>query len=400
MNIFYNQNLRQWTSLLQTDGYTFGKTNVLLSDCLSNPLPNDQPSFQLCLNQKNFGPLIGILTVLKKNGSIAGNISLFVKIQRELVNNGGLSIVFTPEGLNENGLTGYLYWPEKDCWIKVKAPLPHVVYNRIPSRESEQSAQVLNVYKHLNQKEIPYFNPHFLDKCLLYTCFSRSPKLKDFLPETILIMSKEALNSFLIEKKRLYIKPSMSSQGKGIYRLDYTRKGTIHLEGILDVFNYSSLDDFWLEWANRFISQRYIAQEEITSLKTNGHRFDFRILAHADGTKNIYRVTGVGIRQSMSQEITTHIATGGTIIPYESIRTEEHDNFIETIVQACGNLLTQEFGFFGEFSIDAGQSEEGNYFIYEINSKPMSFDEWEIETKRMEQLGNLFFQLSGFYKDR
>jgi glutathione synthase/RimK-type ligase-like ATP-grasp enzyme len=341
-------------------------------------------------------PLIGILTIQKIDGALAGNGSLFIKIQQELLRKGGISVVFTPKGLSKEIPTGYLYWPEKQKWLKVQSPLPHVVYNRIPSREAEQTPEFLDVLAKISKLDIPYFNPHFLDKLLLYSCLERSIQLKKYLPDTILIKTKEMLYSFLTEKKQLYLKPSLASQGKGIYKIRFTKNQQLHLVGFDRDIIYDTMDEFWLVWSNRLLSQRYIAQQEIISSKINGQRFDFRILAHAKSHKQEYHVTGVGVRQSKNHDITTHLAQGGTIIPYESIQTVEHDHFIEEVVQTCGKVLTEEFGFFGEFSIDATQSEEGNYYIFEINSKPMSFDELFIERKRMDHLIQLFFQLSGF----
>lgn len=396
MNVYYDLNKREWIAIEQSNRYTLGRTNVSLSACPVFSDLTDHPSFQLKSNNKNFGPLIGILTVEKEDGSLAGNGSLFVKIQQELISNDSISVLFTPKGLAESKPTGYLFWPEKQKWIKVLSPLPHVVYNRIPSRNAEQTPQVLAVLEKLRKLAIPYFNPHFLDKSLLYNCLGKYPQLQEYLPDTILIKSKETLHSFLVEKVSLYLKPSLSFQGKGIYRVHFTGDQQIHIKGIDGDFFYPSMDEFWLDWANRLTSQRYIAQQEITSSKINGHRFDFRILAHALGKSEKYVVTGVGIRQSNSQEITTHLATGGTIIPYDTIRSDEHDHFIEKVVQACGKALTEEFGFFGEFSIDATQTETGSYYIFEINSKPMAFDETTIELKRLDHLTKLFFQLSGF----
>ncbi|MBR8645638.1 hypothetical protein KEH51_21385 [[Brevibacterium] frigoritolerans] len=46
----------------------------------------------------------------------------------------------------------------------------------------------------------------------------------------------------------------------------------------------------------------------------------------------------------------------------------------------------KKIGFLGEFSIDIGEDESGSLFIYEVNSKPMQFDEEEIETNRLLHL--------------
>ena len=64
------------------------------------------------------------------------------------------------------------------------------------------------------------------------------------------------------------------------------------------------------------------------------------------------------------------------------------------MAEQTGKALSEQFGYFGEFSIDAGISQSGNYYIYEVNSKPMSFDENEIEERKISQLCRLFFQLT------
>ncbi|HLO13083.1 MAG TPA: YheC/YheD family protein, partial [Pseudoneobacillus sp.] len=106
-----------------------------------------------------------------------------------------------------------------------------------------------------------------------------------------------------------------------------------------------------------------------------------------------YILTGVGIRQSHKQVITTHIPSGGKLLPYKLLQSEEHDQFFQMIVPYIGNALSTKFGYFGEFSIDACISEDGEYYLYEVNSKPMSFDERHIEDRKIEQLCRLFLQL-------
>ncbi len=166
------------------------------------------------------------------------------------------------------------------------------------------------------------------------------------------------------------------------------------MEGINERKTYRSFQSFWNHWEAVLKEKNYLAQEEINPAHYHGKRFDFRILAHAENDG--YSVTGVGIRQSQKQELTTHIPNGGRLLPYHLIQTNEHDQFIQTVVSEIGKALTSVFGYFGEFSIDAGISVSGKYYIYEINAKPMSFDEPEIEKRKMEQLCRLFLQLTDF----
>ncbi|MFL6561576.1 MAG: YheC/YheD family protein [Bacillus sp. (in: firmicutes)] len=340
------------------------------------------------------GPLIGIMTARKADGSIAGNGPLFIALQKKLISLDGISFVFTPDDAGTDHILGYTFSPEQNHWIKEKFRYPDLVYNRIPFRRSEQSEQCQQFLAILKEKNIPFFNPCFIDKYELYEVFKNHPLLQTFLPLTILIQGKKDL--FLFQKKHnsIYLKPSQSSKGKGIFRLKLIGVSKLQLDGINQHEFYKSFDHFWEKWGEELLEKNYLAQVEIKSTQYEGNRFDFRILAHAEDDG--YILTGVGIRQSQAQEITTHIPTGGRLLPYELLQSKEHDRFIQTIVPEIGKALSDRFGYFGEFSIDAGISTTGEYYIYEVNSKPMSFDEIEIEEMKIEQLCRLFLQLSEY----
>lgn len=343
------------------------------------------------MRNKNARPLIGIVTAKKSNGSLAGNGPLFIELQKKLISLNGISFVFTPEDVEEDSILGYCYSPEKDRWIKDIFPYPDLVYNRIPFRKTEQDGLSQIFFSKLIEKNIPFFNPCFIDKYELYEMMSNHDILVRFLPKTIRVHHKEDLSSFLMKYNRIYLKPSQSAKGKGIFRLERLYSEEIQLDGVNRSQHFCSYDDFWEEWKKDLLEKNYLAQEEIRSAQFEGARYDFRILAH--GNYDTYSLTGVGIRQSEKQVITTHIPTGGKLLPYKLLQTNEHDQFFELIIPSIGKALSSQFGYFGEFSIDACISENGEYYIYEVNSKPMSFDESDIEEKKIEELCRLFLQL-------
>jgi hypothetical protein len=340
------------------------------------------------------GPLIGIMTAHKSNGSIAGNGPLFIELQKRLISLNGISFVFTHEGINNDFIVGYSYLPDKNKWIQDRFPYPDLVYNRVPFRKSEQDEQCQRFFASLKEKNIPFFNPCFIDKYELYDLLKNHEILQRYLPQTILTKQKKDLFSFLKKHKSIYLKLTQSSRGRGIFRLRLIGPLKIQLEGINKRETYKSFHHFWENWNKELLEKNYLAQEEIKSAEYEGFRFDFRILAHAD--HDDYVLTGVGIRQSQEQEITTHIPSGGRLLPYELLQSSAHDQFINTVVPHIGKALSEQFGYFGEYSIDAGVSKTGQYFIYEVNSKPMSFDEPEIEARKIEQLCRLFLQLTDF----
>ncbi|HEY2420365.1 MAG TPA: YheC/YheD family protein [Neobacillus sp.] len=391
MKVNYDSNSLSWFQSSLTDQLTIGGNKQIIG---YRNKGSDSISFAMRLNNNHIGPLIGILTTLKPNGSIAGNSPLFIEIQKKLISLDGICFVFTPEGVDKEFIRGYTFIPDKNSWAKVRFPYPDLVYNRIPFRQSEQDNQSQDFFSTLREKGIPFFNPCFIDKYELYCLLETHPSLHKYLPRTILINEKKALSIFFKKYKRIYLKPTQSAKGKGIFRIKLAADRQIQLEGLNKVESYRSFDHFWEAWVKISQNKSYLAQEEIKSIQYEGNRYDFRILAHAENSG--YRVTGVGIRQSLEQNITTHIPAGGILLPYQLFQTVEHDHFIDTTVNQIGKALTNVFGYFGEFSIDAGISDAGHYYLYEVNSKPMSFDEIDIEKRKIEQLCQLFLQLTNF----
>ncbi|WP_102271936.1 YheC/YheD family endospore coat-associated protein [Cytobacillus massiliigabonensis] len=342
--------------------------------------------------QNHHGPLIGILAGKGKNQSVIGNGPFFRELQREILKNGGISVVFTPDDIKEKTIAGVIYSPELDKWTPVTCPIPHIVFNRVPTRNLESTESFHKAFLFFQRRNIPFFNPGFLDKYSLFEWFSHDPILQPFLPDTIKITERTAFLRFLERYKTIYLKPAQGAKGVGIYKLCQQNNQTVVLFSLKDKHIFKDIQTFWKEWEQPLLEKNYIAQESVKPALIRGKRYDFRILAHF--TEEGYQVTGAGIRQSGDQEITTHVLNGGCIIPYEDIQMEDHDQFFALVAERAGKILSKELGFFGEFSIDAGLSEDGKYVIYEINSKPMRFDEISIEKKRISSLVHLFIHLA------
>ncbi len=357
------------------------------------PFPEKGERTALQLKRPEFGgPIAGILASRKSESTLAGNSRLFKDIQREMLSRGGISVVFAPEDVSEDSAEGIIYLPGQDAWSLVSAPLPDIIYNRIPFRKSEQTGSFRKAAAFFQAKKIPFFNPCFLEKFECYTKLKQEPGLTGFLPDTILIGSGRELQSFLMKHNDIYIKPNSSSKGKGIIRAGMDHDGMILAKDFNGRTRHPDFGHFWEHWRSVFEEQAYIAQEAVYAATADGQRNDFRILAHGQADK--YGVTGIGIRQAPVDDITTHIPNGGRLIPYNDFRTPGHDDFIKKAVHLAGKSLSREMGWFGEFSIDAGYAANGRYVIYEINSKPMKFDEENIEAERIRRLADILFDKS------
>lgn len=393
MNIYYDRKTKEWFSLSNKKELTFGSSYQPVKVRASLPTSNIL-SFPILTSENNVGPLIGILTSRDKNNSIVGNGHLFRELQKEIIKNGGISVVFTPHDIAQKNISGFIYSPEKNQWFSVTCPMPHLVFNRVPFRGLENTELFEETFHFFRNQHIPFFNPCFLNKYDVYQLLSKDSILKSYIPNTILATEKTPLYHFLQKYKKVYLKPAYGAKGKGIYLICLYTDGTVKLSSLKDNYTFLDFHVFWQEWEKVLKEKVYIAQKAVTPFLYNGKRFDFRILAHY--SNNNYKITGTGIRQSKKQEITTHIPNGGVLIPYDQIQTRQHDEFFAMVADRAGKLLSEERGFFGEFSIDAGLSARGNYVIYEINSKPMRFDEQEIENRRLYMLTNLFREMAGF----
>ncbi|WP_423409591.1 YheC/YheD family protein [Heyndrickxia sp. MSNUG] len=394
MILRFNSESKEWTHEARAEeniSFGFNKMKVPAS---SGSLPENSHRFLLNNLNGNAGPLIGIMTAMSKKLALSGNGPLFHALQAEVSSRNGMVVIFPSETLAKDAITGVTYLPDQQKWIPIKTPLPHLVFNRIPFRHAEQQPAFTDAVKYLSALGIPFFNPAFINKNKLYSLFSRHSQLRDLMPESIAIKSMIQLAAFLEKHPGLYLKPASSSKGIGIFRIRECSGGKIEFLSHSYQHIYPSMKEFWKVKGRQLIKHEYIAQKEISAAAIDGKRFDFRVHAH-DGPEG-YEVTGIGIRQSQKQDLTTHLPNGGVILPYMNLRNEKHDQFFSWAVKQIGQLLTDELGYFGEFSLDAGISESGEYVIYEVNSKPMSFDEPHIEQKRITALVNLFFRKTSF----
>ncbi|WP_066058913.1 YheC/YheD family protein [Robertmurraya korlensis] len=336
----------------------------------------------------NVSPYIGILTSKKGDKQLVGNIPLFRSIQEELMKMGGISIVFSPDDIFGHEVKAAKYEPSKRTWETIIAPLPELVYNRVPFRKHEERKSFTDAVTLFGEQSIPFFNPSFLNKYDCYLHFKEHKELKQYFLPTIKIEDKTELENFLSNYGSVYIKKAKSSMGKGIHIIKLQSDGRVLFIDHREETIYHTFHDYWKKNHSKFQQALYIAQQAAIPLLYKGKRFDFRILSVFQDGKHI--PVGVGVRQSGHQQVTTHIPNGGRLLSYSQFQTDKQDLLIKKIVEMCGKELNRKYGFFAEFSIDLGLTSDGKFVIYEINSKPMSFDEKMIEEKRVKMLCQLF----------
>ncbi|MCP8968175.1 YheC/YheD family endospore coat-associated protein [Ectobacillus ponti] len=377
-SIYYDTRLEQWVHPRQA--YRFGRGRTAAAD--------EAGAFCFRVQEQNgrLGPLVGILTSGTEAGRLFGDIPRFAGLQQALQEKGGVSFVFSPYGIKEQGIEGYVYLPD-GRWRKCQLPLPDVVYNRVPYRSHEQKEDVQQAIRRLTARSIPLFNPGFFSKWQTYEAFRSNTALLPHLLPTRLLKNPMDLRR-LPDGAAVYVKRAESAKGKHLVRMERQAEALLLRSPGAPARIVSDQ-----ELKSLFLDGTYIVQAALPHDLQQGQKYDLRVAVHY--TSGAFQVTGAGVRLAAPDEIVTHVPNGGTIISPSELSRPVRMADLQQLAQACGQSLSI-FGRIREFSLDIGVDREGRYFIYEANSKPMIFDEPETARRITEQLLAIFAEEAGF----
>ncbi|MBZ5748923.1 YheC/YheD family endospore coat-associated protein [Metabacillus rhizolycopersici] len=340
----------------------------------------------------NYSPLVGILTSKgQKKDSFRGDLSVFKSIQKEIMKIGGLSFIFTTDGVCEDHVLGYIYYESQEKWGPISFPFPDIIYNKVSFRKDEETTSFQSLYHLYKQEHKYFFNPSFFDKWEIHQTLSTSKQLTSYLPETWIYTNMTDLLNKLHTYHSLYLKPKNGHKGQGIYNIVYDQSSYyIHKKN--NRIKYDESD--FVHDVEKLINQRhYLLQKDIQTDLIDNCKYDLRILCLYNHN-GFHKICGIGIRKAVKNSIITHVPNGGEIVSFEKMKhicpVEELNWLSETV----GALLTKQYGFIGEFSLDVGLTPEGKPIIFEVNSKPMIFDERDIQKRRITHLVQLFSVLN------
>ncbi|MES9683556.1 YheC/YheD family protein [Gottfriedia acidiceleris] len=388
ISVFYHLDKNTWSHDHSESRYSIGHNRLTIlssqDDC-SNSI-----QFQVKKTGTHLGPIIGILTN-EDRLPFSGNIKTFKRICKKVLTEGGIPIIITPTALSGNSVKCYTFCFKTKKWLKLFSPLPDVIYNRIPSVQYESNEDYKNFRVRISELNIPFFNESYLSKIQTTSILSSNDFLKSYIPKTIDLTSEKDLYFYLKKWKFLYIKKHNSSRGFGVFKLSLKNDKEVIIRNAFHVELVKSISDCWKFLSS--LSEDFICQQGIVSELPDGRKFDLRILAHKH--ENNYILSGIGVRVGTFNAITTHVPRGGSIITMEELPIELNFSLLQEIVTQTGIALNMDDAHFYEFSMDIG-IQNNHYYIFEINSKPMVFDEIAIKEQGLENLIRLFYELSNF----
>lgn len=330
----------------------------------------------------HIGPLIGIFTAGFTESLLRpiGERSLFFA---NLLSScyGAYIFVFGSHQINwrEGYISGYFYNEKR--FVLHKVPFPHVVYDRLPNRKTENHRAIARVKTRLqNEYLIPWFNPGFFNKWDVYRLLHHDPLASLYLPETTLFHSFEQVELLLAKYKHIYMKPINGSLGTSIYQIRYSTVQNEYYcrfrdEGGNKLRKYHSLEVL----INHLLAQHdlhsFIVQQGISLLRIHGQPVDFRVHTNKD-RNGAWKMSAIAAKVAGQGSMTTHINNGGDIKCMEDIfpNSDERSQIIAEI-QYATLLLSEKIdermdGYIGEIGFDIGIDLDHRIWLFEANSKP------------------------------
>lgn len=334
-------------------------------------------------------PLIGVLScpIGKRARPILSNY-------RELIIQGrkrGITVyVFEPQGVDwkRRQVLGWtLSKGAEKGWLLYKFPLFDVVYNRIPNRNAENRPEVQKCFEHLKRENIPFFNPRYLDKWVVYNLLAKDRKLMGHLPKTQLF-STAGLLEMLDKAGSVYLKPRSGSVGRGIMRIDKMASGfriNVRTGKGYVAYNEKEIAGIAARLKSKQPQKKYIIQETIDLARYQGRIFDIRTLMQKD-LQGEWKVTGTGARWAAKNAFLTHVPNDGQVIPLKNALSDVLENSeirmhviydrIMELAYAVGTCIDRNSDMpFGELSLDIALDANLSLWLIEVNSKPFRFDE-------------------------
>ncbi|WP_240035133.1 YheC/YheD family protein [Neobacillus notoginsengisoli] len=329
-------------------------------------------------------PLIGLFTsnLIDSSEKPAGDRTRFYsKLLDTCSSSGAVGFLFTGNGIDweHNLIKGYLFAGGK--WETRTVPFPNVIYDRLPTRRSENRPEArLAKEKLMKDYMIPWFNPGFFNKFDILNRLKDVPEAQKYMPETLLFTSVDEARRLLDKFGAVYLKPANGTLGMGIRHVIAEFPGSTcycrfrDKNGKNKLLKFSSLDALISNMFDEAKLKKLLVQQRIILLKVNDRPVDFRVHTNKDGNGQ-WQVSAIAGKVAGYGSITTHVRSGGDIHTLKELFSEKKSKEVERKLSAAAlelsHLLEKKIdGITGEFGFDFGIDRDGIVWLFEVNSKP------------------------------
>ncbi|GED68287.1 hypothetical protein BRE01_19890 [Brevibacillus reuszeri] len=341
-------------------------------------------------NSLRIGPAIGIVTTgIRRDPKqpIGPRTSFFHKLLQAQEGKGVFYYIFSPHDVDwkNNQVSAWFLRKGKNggyLWKKMLTAMPDVIYDRIPSRSAEKHEAVQEFkYKLASYPDTPMFNQGFFNKWGVHQLLYPNPEVNEHIPETYTSPSLVTVRNLLRKYPIVYLKPKNGSLGYGIVKVVKQNSGgydASYHNGSGNVKrHFAKLSSLYQHvFRSRRVSA-YLAQQGIPLMTFHGRPFDFRVHLHKN-QQNEWVVSCTAAKVAGSGSVTTHVRTGGTVIPGDELLNhlfgKQKAMMTERVSEASIRLATAielaKGVDLGELGLDMGIDTHGHVWMFEANSKP------------------------------
>ena len=187
-------------------------------------LPRGRPLIALvdAGNELHVGPFIGIYCQRYTGSSLYGPQTAFF---RRLIRLGRMlnMCVYVFEARDVDVAKAVVHgvtWEEGRGWVRMRFPLPHVLYDR-----GMVDGRVMRVQHWLRRRGVEQFNSWVGSKLWVYRQMARVPALAQYIPETVVLRRTADLASMLRRHGTVYVKAAGGGKGIGIWLVKSDGRG-------------------------------------------------------------------------------------------------------------------------------------------------------------------------------
>jgi glutathione synthase/RimK-type ligase-like ATP-grasp enzyme len=338
----------------------------------------DYPVYEVAYaaDQLIIGPYIGLLAVREEQRLTGRRLRKMTACLKEYAGLHGAVVVFALDQVDRKRcrIEGYCYNPATNSWQKGVFPYPAAICRSIglsPEWKNHFGAVIGDTM----------FNSSFFSKWQMHQWFSEVPEVGCHLPNTVLYNSPQDALAMLERFAKVYIKPILGLQGRGILRMSKEDQRIIasYREGKVNqtiVFAHPGQAGEYLR--GRLRPGKYLIQQGIDLLQYEEGVLDFRCVVQKNQA-NCWICQAIIGRVGESRSVVSNISNGGSaftideILPKVILAAEEHIreliNEIATLAVVVCNKLG-EFGVnCGSLGLDIGIDTEERLWLFEINNR-------------------------------
>ena len=344
--------------------------------------------FKKTSRELKIGPIIGIFISVPVPMLEQVNASLYKIIAGKAFERGAICYFFTPDFVNFNKriISGFMYRStpySRQEWSIQDFPMPDIIYNQIGIINPELRplyGKLMKEYSDNRRTVNPFLALN--DKLVNHNKLQKYSPVKKFLPETMDCTNIVNIFAFLEKYTSVYLKPTASSRGFGVYKVELMSKDEflIHyhqtnLEKKIHYLNKRELAEM-LELILK--EQPYLVQRaiELQQYEERPCIFRVHIFKNAQGRWDIINNT---IKLGAVSGVVTGNLWGGYFVaadehmekifgkPASEQILQEMEEAAFKIASAIEKIHNREFGEMGfDFAVDVNNK----IWMIEVNPKP------------------------------